>query len=557
MNTPQPAPPPKPLPPWVRTVGAGLRRFHLWLVRPPRGLDPQLADFFPLSNYVHGMGLLAHVSFLLLFWWLDARVLVAVNVFSVGIFVLTFRFSRRGWLNPALLIGGLEVAAHQGLAVIYLGLNAGFQHYVLILVMGTLFYSHIPLWLRSFMAVLPAFWYLVLLNYGLHVAPLMVLDAVQLSVLSTLNAILFVGMLMGMAIYYQYAVALARDRAERMAASKTLFLANMSHELRTPLNAILGFSQILGDSADMAAGHRDKLASINRSGGHLLSLINRILDMSKLESGKLELQSAAFDLDLLLSDVRSMFSHAAASKGLALTLERTPALPPLLEGDALRLRQVLINLVSNAVKFTHAGRVDVVASLAKQQPPVGLRLRVEVQDTGIGISRVERNDLFQIFTQTESGRTSGQGTGLGLALSHRIVELMGGDMGVRSKPGRGSQFWFEVNLKPASHPPAHGTRSLPASAGTDPREFVPAMDLPAKAPPHEALVYLRQLPADTLQRLHAAFDLAEYDVAERLLATQPHPAPAWLTQQLADYRFDHLHSLTTQALTIEKAPEPL
>ena len=535
--------------PWLRAVLAGLRRAHLWLVRSPQGLDPRFADFYPLSNYVHGMGLLAHLSFLLLFWRLDAPVLMVFNAFSVVVFVLTFWFSRRGWLDPALLLGGLEVAAHQGLAVLYLGLEAGFQHYVLILVMGTLFYSHIALWLRVVMAILPALWYLGLLVYGLHALPLLPLNVATLSVLAVFNAILFVGILMGMAIYYQYAVARARDRAERMAASKTLFLANMSHELRTPLNAILGYAQILGRSPDIGLAHRTKLTSINRSGEHLLTLINRILDMSKLEEGKLELVTAPFDLDQLLDEVRDMFSQTAVGKGLSLMLQRAPDVPTALDGDALRLRQVLINLVGNAVKFTPQGSVQVSVLWAAHPSRAArdsLRLRFEVQDTGIGISRAERADLFQIFTQTESGRRSRQGTGLGLALSRRIVELMGGEMGVLSSPGRGTQFWFEVQLRPATCAPA--IQPLPAPS---PADFTPALDLPSDEPLQAALASLQPLPRAELLRLHEAVQIADYDAAEQLLATQAGRADGihpWLRQQLADYRFDRLQALTAQAV---------
>ena len=535
----------RPAAPLVRAVWRSLRGLHAWLVRPPAGLDPQYTDFYPLSNYVHGMGLVAHISFLLLFLAFGVPWLAAFNVLSVGVFGFTFWLSRQGRLNPALLLGGVEVVCHQAAVVITIGLGAGFQNYVLVLVMGTLFYSHIDMRVRVVMAIVPVLFYLLIQLYGLYLPPQIALAPEALAVLSMMNAVLFISILMGMAIYFQYAVARARDRAERMAASKTLFLANMSHELRTPLNAILGFAQILARSDELSAPHRAKLTSINRSGQHLLSLINRILDMSKLEQGKLELQTAPFDLDQLLDEVRDMFSLSAIGKGLSLMLQRSPELPAVLDGDALRLRQILINLVGNAVKFTAQGSVVVSVTRARQQAQHGLRLRFEVQDSGIGISRTERADLFQIFTQTESGRQSGQGTGLGLALSRRIAELMDGEMGVLSKPGRGSLFWFEVQLRPAV-----GAPGVSAAAHTPGADFVPALDLPQE-PEAVALRELRQWPHDTLLRLHAAVELADYDSTDQLLhALEQHPPGPhpWLRQLLAQYRFDRLLALAEQAL---------
>jgi signal transduction histidine kinase len=545
----------------MHALGAALLRLHQWLVKPPPQLDPKYADFYPLSNYVHGMGLVAHVYFLALFLGLGLPWLAAFNVLSVAVFVGTVYLSRRGSLDHALLIGGLEVAAHQGLAVAFLGLGAGFQHYVLVLVMGTLFFSHIPMRLRIVMAILPTLWYLALLAYGMHYAPWLVLELRVLTVLTMVNALMFVSILMGMAIYFQYAVASARDRAERMAASKTLFLANMSHELRTPLNAILGFAQILARSEDMQTAHRAKLHSINRSGEHLLALINRILDMSKLEGGQLALLPSVFQLDDVLADVQDMFSQAAQARGLALSFVRSPELPSTLEGDALRLRQVLINLVGNAIKFTPRGQVRVEVLAAPQQPPwPRKRLHFDVRDTGLGISRAEQADLFQVFTQTESGRQSRQGTGLGLALSQRIARLMGGDMGVRSKLGFGSRFWFEVELNVVA-PNLGATAWAPL-----PPPPIAEAELAQAAPTRlaeqlwaGALASLQGWPLAELERLHRAVQLADVDLAEQLLAAQAGNAPnhhPWLAQLLRDYRFDQLEALTSQALGALPAGTP-
>lgn len=237
-----------------------------------------------------------------------------------------------------------------------------------------------------------------------------------------------------------------RTNAEKLAASKALFLANMSHELRTPLNAILGFTQILSRGEGLTEQQRSNLATVNRSGEHLLMLINRILDMAKLEEGKVELRPAPFDLGRMLDEVQEMFVLAAQGKGLELVVELESDLPRAFVGDELRLRQVLINLLNNAVKFTDHGRIGVSVKPVAQLDEGNWRLRFQVQDTGIGIRQEELDDLFQVFTQGEAGRQARSGTGLGLALSRRFVELMDGTMAVSSAPGQGSLFWFEVVL---------------------------------------------------------------------------------------------------------------
>ncbi len=430
-----------------------LPRLHRWLSTPPDRLNPRYADFYALSNYVHAMGLVAHILFLTLFVLLKIDLLAWFNVLSIIAFAGSLYWSKNGLLDHALLLGGLEVAAHQGLAVACLGLDPGFQQYVLILVVGTLFFSHIPLRLRVAMAILPVIWYIALLIYGLQVQPWLILDDKLRIAFAAGNALMFIAMLMGMAIYFQYTVAKARTHAEKMAASKALFLANMSHELRTPLNAILGFSQILNRSQNLCEQDKANLATINRSGEHLLNLINRILDMSKMEEGKLELQPAPFLVDTLLDELREMFSLVAANKGLQLSVTRAPEIPHVLSGDELRLRQVLINLLNNALKFTEHGGIRV--KLALSRPIIDQRAGVIfiVEDDGIGIAEAERGELFQLFSQTESGRQSRHGTGLGLALCRRFVELMGGQIQVDSVPGVGSRFSFAVDLAiPANLP---------------------------------------------------------------------------------------------------------
>ena len=232
----------------------------------------------------------------------------------------------------------------------------------------------------------------------------------------------------------------ARQEAERANHAKSVFLANMSHELRTPLNAILGFTQVLERDRELSARHREHLGIIDRSGQHLLGLINDVLAVSKIEAGQMRLQPAPFDLSLLLQSLEEMFRLPTRQKNLQFLFEVADDLPQHVLGDEGKLRQVLINLLSNAVKFTSEGGVGLRARYGDGH------LYVEVEDTGAGIDPAELDQLFKPFVQTQSGATVKEGTGLGLAISRQFVEMMDGDIRVRSEPGRGSIFAFQVAL---------------------------------------------------------------------------------------------------------------
>ena len=243
----------------------------------------------------------------------------------------------------------------------------------------------------------------------------------------------------------QKAVA-AADAANR---AKSEFLASMSHELRTPLNAILGFSQVMVRDAALNSEHQQHLEIINRAGEHLLSLINDILEMSKIEAGRTKLNESSFNLYRLLKNLENMFSLKAESKGLQLTFELASGLPEFVKTDEGKLRQVLINILANAIKFTSTGgailRARVQESRKEDNP---LCLLFEIEDTGPGIDEAEMDNLFEPFGQTETGQKSKQGTGLGLPISRKFVQLMGGDITVSSTPGVGSTFAFNISIKP-------------------------------------------------------------------------------------------------------------
>jgi len=248
----------------------------------------------------------------------------------------------------------------------------------------------------------------------------------------------------------QEALAQAKELAEAASRAKSLFLANMSHELRTPLNAILGFTQILERDPRLLEDQRRQVETIQRSGRHLLNLINDILEISRIEAGRTNVQVFPFDLEQTLSEVEESCRGQAVAKGLALTLERRGEPPRYALGDAMRLRQVLFNLLGNAIKYTDAGSVTLHVEANTASHPGAIRF--EVEDTGPGITPEEQPRIFQAFYQTSEGAARGEGAGLGLTLCREFVRLMGGELTVASLPGQGSRFGFTIPLPAAEAP---------------------------------------------------------------------------------------------------------
>ena len=237
----------------------------------------------------------------------------------------------------------------------------------------------------------------------------------------------------------------AKESAEVANKAKSTFLANMSHELRTPLNAILGFTQIMQRDKSATRSQLENLTIVNRSGEHLLSLINDVLDMSKIESGRIVLNPNSFDLHQLLDTTKEMLELKADAKSLQLLFDHHPDTPRYIRTDKRKLRQVLINLLNNALKFTTEGSVTL---RVKPDRVDSYQLLFAIEDTGAGIAPEELGTLFDAFTQTETGRQSEEGTGLGLPISRKFVQLMGGDITVESKRGEGTVFQFNIVAEP-------------------------------------------------------------------------------------------------------------
>lgn len=255
----------------------------------------------------------------------------------------------------------------------------------------------------------------------------------------------------------------AKEDAESASRAKTAFLANISHEIRTPMNAIIGLTH-LAQRSSIDAEQRQRLAKVSDAAEHLMSIINNVLDLSRIEADKLQLEEADFSLTKVCRHACELLAHRAEAKHLPIVTRIDPALPPLLRGDSLRIQQILLNFLSNAIKFTDSGRMTLETDLLKHHDGE-LTIRCAVSDTGIGIAPEDQERLFSPFEQADTSTTRRYGgTGLGLAICQRLASAMHGKIGVDSSPGNGATFWFTALLKTASDAPLAQASESPCPA---------------------------------------------------------------------------------------------
>ncbi len=320
----------------------------------------------------------------------------------------------------------------------------------------------------------------------------------------------------------------AKKMAEAANRTKSTFLANMSHELRTPLNTVLGFSDLLARDPEATLDQREKLEIINRSGDHLLAMINDVLDLSKIEAGQVDLEMEAFDLSQLLQQIGDMFEMRAESVDLRFNLELSPNLAPYIKADSRKLRQVLINLLGNATKFTQEGGFSLRANTVPiADDPDMVTLQIEVEDSGPGIPPEQLKRIFEPFVQVGHPTTAVKGTGLGLAITKSYLELMGDDIRVKSEVGKGTLFQIEFTVALAETDEAKSSSAtLPEVAGLAPGQ------------PEWRILVVEDNPENRLLLVsllkHAGFKVQEVENGKEAISQfkQWHPHFIWMDMRM-------------------------
>ncbi|MBI9044637.1 MAG: PAS domain S-box protein [Anaerolineaceae bacterium] len=293
----------------------------------------------------------------------------------------------------------------------------------------------------------------------------------------------------------------AKETAEAANRTKSTFLSNMSHELRTPLNAILGFSQLMARDTSLLNKQQENLEIIIHSGEHLLSLINDILTLSKIEAGKESIETASFDLDKTLSNLKNLFALSASSNEISISVTKEQNIPKYIRTDHGKLRQILINLLNNAIKFTQNGSIDMRIKMGPNILSSGkIELLFEVEDTGIGIPETDLQNIFEAFVQSDNVLSKSEGTGLGLSISQQFVKLLGGELQVSSVVDQGSKFWFSIPVEVV-----HDNLAVDLKDNFIQNKVFTSKALGQNRQISELSLYLREIPSEWIQELkHAA-----------------------------------------------------
>ncbi|MBF0118836.1 MAG: response regulator [Desulfobacterales bacterium] len=401
------------------------------------------------------LAIVLHSFYSILFWSFGIHEMVIVNIISLPTYMVAFWSNRKGMYLSAVILAEIELCAHQAFCVYYIGLNAGFQYYIIVITSLVFLLPNGRTILKILLLAAANAIYIFLISYFKEYQPIYSINQFILNILNYINITCVFGLLGFFAFNYRQSAETSelslikhRQLAEEATQAKSEFLANMSHEIRTPMNAIIGFSE-LSLTTDSVLKQRDYSKKVLMSARSLLGIIDDILDFSKIEAGKMKLETIEFSLNEVLGAIADMFCVKVAQKQIELIIEVESNLPTALLGDPLRLRQVLINLVNNAVKFTEKGEIVIKVDIMEKVFDKA-KFNFSISDTGIGLTQEHIKTLFSAFTQAETSTSRKHGgTGLGLAISKHLVEMMGGKIGVESpadSTGKGSTFYFTADF---------------------------------------------------------------------------------------------------------------